>query len=254
MNLFVTITSIKKYNIALNKIINSLPKEWEKNYIIVYNNEPKNDYKICEDGHIEVYITNNLFDYGNWVGINLLLEAKVLPQDSWFLFVHDTCKFAENSAKLTKEILLEYDSLNTDILWLCDTGQCNICLINRKGIQYGNELYKDIKTMTKAETIIYEWKRNHILSPKSFNVNQQYIKTPTINLGKKDVYDTNNIRDVLLYKSINMEKYYCYVKIEEEKQEHKPLHILIKEYKLNKGIKQISSYQTKTIIEHPCNP
>jgi hypothetical protein len=253
MNFFVCITTIKKYDIALQTIINSLPKEWQKNYILVYNNEPKNDYKMCEDGHIEVYITNNLFDYGNWVGVNLLLEANVVPQNSWFLFVHDTCKFSENSADLTQEIIVKYNNSDTDILWLCDTGQCNICLIKKNGIQYGNTLYKDIQTMIKAETIIYEWKRNNRLSPKSFKVNQEYIKIPTTHLGKRDVYNTNVIRDILWFKSINMEKYYCYVKLE-EKIEHKTLHALIQEYELNKSITNESSYKTETITEHPFSP
>ena len=249
MNFFVCITTIKKYDIALQTIINSLPKEWQKNYILVYNNEPKNDYKMCEDGNIEVYITNNLFDYGNWVGVNILLEANIVPQDSWFLFVHDTCKFSENSADLTQEILEKYNNYDTDILWLCDTGQCNICLIKKHGVQYGNTLYKDIHTMTKAETIIYEWKRNHTLSPKSFKVNQQYIKIPATHLGKRDVYNTNTIRDILWYKSINMEKYYCYVKLE-DKLEEKSLHALIQEYELNKK----TTHEYSCLVEHPFQP
>ena len=36
-----------------------------KNYYFTTNNE--NVFKIFEDGHIEVYITNNLSDYGNFV-------------------------------------------------------------------------------------------------------------------------------------------------------------------------------------------
>ncbi len=62
---FVSITTIKKYKIALNLLLDSLPDEWKNKYILIYQDEETNNYKIFDDGHIEVYITNNLYDYGN---------------------------------------------------------------------------------------------------------------------------------------------------------------------------------------------
>ena len=212
MNFFVSITTIKKYKIALDMLLGSLPNEWKNKYILIYQDEDieeKNNYKIFEDGHIEVYIKNNLSDYGNWVGVNILLEKKVIPEDSWFLFIHDTCKFlGENSANLTYKIIQEHEDTNIDILWLCRNGQCNICLIRKNAIVYGNNLYKDIKYMTKMDTIKYEWEHKDILSPKSFQVNQKYINISTRYSGKKYVYNYTNHRSVLLYTTINMEKYY----------------------------------------------
>ena len=208
INFYVSITTIKKYKVALDMLINSLPDEWKNKYIIVYQDEHMNSYNVFEDGHIEVYITNNLSDYGNWVGINILLENNIIPQDSWFLLVHDTCKFLDNSANLTNEIVRRYNDTNLDIIWLSNTGQCNICLIRKNGIQYGNNLYKDIKYMTKMETITYEWYCNNELSPKSFKINQEYINISTVDLGKRYVYNTINNRNVLLYTAIDMEKYY----------------------------------------------
>ena len=208
IHFYVAITTIKKYKVALDMIINSLPSEWKNKYIIVYQDENIENYKIFDDGHIEVYISNNLSDYGNYVGINKLLDENVIPQDSWFLFVHDTCKFLNNSAKLTNEIVCRYNDTNIDIVWLSWNGQCNICLIRKNAITYGNNMYKDIKYMTKMETITYEWYFNNRLSPKSFKVNQKFIKTSTIDLGKRYVYNTINNRNVLLYTEIDMEKYY----------------------------------------------
>jgi hypothetical protein len=197
MTFYLSISTIKKYKVALDVLLESIPNEWKNKYILVYQNENENDYKIFEDGHIEVYIKNNLSDYGNWVGVNILLEKQIVPQDSWFLFIHDTCKFMNNnSVGLTNKIIAEHNDRNIDILWLSNTGQCNICLIRKNGIIYGNNLYKDINYMTKMETICYEWNHNHFLSPKSFCVAQKFLDIPTKHLGQKYVY--NNIFQLLL--------------------------------------------------------
>jgi len=211
MPFYLAISTIKKYKVALDMLLESLPNEWKNKYILVYQDEDENSCKVFEDGHIEVYIKNNLSDYGNWVGVNMLLEKQIVPQDSWFLFIHDTCKFMnDNSAELTYKIIEEYNDTNIDILWLSNTGQCNICLIRKNGIIYGNNLYKDINYMTKMETITYEWNHNHILSPKSFSVTHKFLDIPTKHFGQRFVYNNINNRDVLLYESINMEKYYYF--------------------------------------------
>lgn len=209
MNFYVSITTIKKYKVALNLILSSLPKKWKNKYIIVYNDEKYNDFKIFEDGHIEIYITNNISDYGSWVGINLLFEKNIIPQNAWFLFVHDTCKFLDCSDKLVENIIEKYSD-NFDIIWLSNTGQCNICLINNVGVLYGNALYSNIKYMTKMETIKYEWDFSNKLCPKSFKLKHHFLNDKTENLEKRFVYNNENERCVLLYTSINMEKYYFF--------------------------------------------
>ena len=132
----------------MNFFLSIFAIEWENKYILVYQDE--NNYKIFEDGHIEVYITNNLSDYGNFIGVNILFELNIIPHDSWILFIHDTCKFlGDECVSLTNILIEQYNNTDIDILWLSNTGQCNICLIRKKAILIGNTLYKDIKFMTK---------------------------------------------------------------------------------------------------------
>jgi hypothetical protein len=209
MNFYVCITTIKKYKAALEVLLDSLPSEWKNKYILVYQNENQNNFRVFEDGHIEVYMINNQSDYGSYIGINMLLEANIVSQDSWFLFIHDTCKFLGSSCvDLTYNLINSFNNTDTEIVWLSHNGQCNICLIRKKAIQFGSNIYKDIKFMTKKETIDYEWNHAHSLSPKSFNVKQFFVNTPTQHLGKRYVYNNINERDCLLYETINMEKYY----------------------------------------------
>lgn len=211
ISFYVAITTIKKYKVALNMLINSLPKEWKNKYIIVYQEEDNDGFFINKDGHIEVKIKNNIHDYGNWIGIDLLIENNVVKKDSWFLFIHDTCLFkGDNSVKKTKDIINKYHETDIDIIWLCDNGQCNICLIRRNGIKEGKR-YKSLMTMNKEDTIHYEWNHDDFYSPKSFNVPQKYLCIPTELLGKRFVYNNINERDVLLYPSIDIEKYYYFI-------------------------------------------
>jgi hypothetical protein len=211
MNFYVAITTIRKYKIALDILIESLPREWSNRYILIYQDESENSYKIFEDGHIEVYITNNLSDYGAWIGINILFEKGVVPDDSWFLFIHDTCKFVNNNCvNLTNRIIMTYNNTDTDIVWLCKNGQCNICLTRKKAILYGNNIYKNIPHMSKKETIEYEWRHNNVLSPKSFVVGQKFLDVSVQNLPDRYVYNNINRRNVILFKSISLEKYFFF--------------------------------------------
>jgi hypothetical protein len=213
---YVSITTIKKYKVALDMLLESLPWEWKSKYILVYQDEDIETHKTFEDGHIEVYIKNNLSDYGNWVGVSRLVSANVISQNAWFLFIHDTCKFLEGSAELTNSIIEQNAGSDVDILWLCNTGQCNICLIRKNAIYYGNSLYENIKLMSKMDTIEYEWNHKHKLSPKSFPLIQKYVENTATHLGRRYVYSPENHRDVLLYHSINMEKYFYYTKKESD--------------------------------------
>lgn len=213
MNFYVCVTTIKKYKAALDVLLESLPSEWKKKCILVYQDEPENKIQ-CLENHIEVHITNNISDYGNFIGINMLLERNIIPRDSWFLFIHDTCKFIGNdSPELTYNLIKNIDA---DIIWLSKNGQCNLCLIRGSAVKYGYEIYKDIKFMTKMETITYEWHHDCPLSPKSFNVNHHYIDTYPQHLGKRFVYNNVNERDVLFYESISIEKYFFAIRNEED--------------------------------------
>ena len=213
---YLCVTTIKKYKAALDILLDSIPNEWKDKYILVYQNESSNDFTVFNDGHIEVYITNNISDYGNFIGINMLLNANIISENAWFLFIHDTCKFLNNCVTLTDKLLEEYKYADMDILWLCDTGQCNICLIRKNAIKIGSEMYKNIEFIPKLETIKMEWDPDYHLSPKSFNVKHHFLNIPVQHNGSRYVYNNINKRECLFFKSIDMEKYYFYVKNESD--------------------------------------
>jgi hypothetical protein len=215
---YVSITTIQKYKPALDMLLESLPNEWRDKYILVYQAEEEESYEVFPDGHIEVKIKQNLSDYGNWVGVDILLKNNIVAQDAWFLFVHDTCKFLSESVKYTNIVVSRFADSDIDILWLVQKGICNICLIRKNGIEYGANLYKNINYMTKMETVDYEWNyTNNILSPKMFKVKQHFLDSRPRYHPARYVYNNINKREVLVVTSIDMEKYFCRI---EKEQDH----------------------------------
>ena len=210
MTFFVSISTISHYKVACDRLISTLPEAWKSKYILIYQNENRNDFQVFDDGHIEVYITNNCSDYGNWIGLHMLISNNIVPPESSFLCIHDTCCFVgDDCVALTQAIIQEHP--HEDSIWLCNNGQCNICILRRASIEVGYERYKNVATMTKVQTIQYEWGHGDWLSPKSFPVRHLFLQSPSITTGSRDVYNTQNERSVLFFPSIGMEKYFVQV-------------------------------------------
>lgn len=206
MNPYIVITSLKGYEVARNVLLQSLPPGWEKRYILVYQKEAEDNCKVCEDGHIEVMLQRNIYEYGAWIGVKLLLDNNIIPQDSWFLFIHDTCKFSPNSKLLTDRIVKQYDRTNIDCIWLCLGGFNNICLIRRSAIYEGFKLYEHVHSMTKTDAIEAELNHTFYLSPKRIHTRQLFLKFKNRIIGRTKVYGTH-LRDISHFASINLEKY-----------------------------------------------
>ena len=208
--IYVVIPTLKSYDVALNYILQSVPIEWKSRLILVFQKEDADGYTVCEDGHIEVRLKRNIYEYGAWVGTNMLLEKNVIPKDAWYLFVHDTCKFGSHTKFLTDHIAARYQFTHADCIWLCRQGFRNICLLRRSAITEGAKLYQHIHTMTKQEAIEGELKHTSRLSPKSLPIRQEFLPNRLYVKGKRKVYGTH-IRNVENFDSIDMEKYVYHV-------------------------------------------
>lgn len=214
--MYIAFASVRnKYKEAMNMLLNSLPYSWRTRYIVVYQNEPHESIREFEDGHFEVSIRQNMFEYGTWIGVQLLIDKGYLIKDTWFLFIHDTCKFCSSrQVQPIARLIQYYEETNVDIIWMCNTGQCNFCLIRRIGIRYGSFLYSKFQTIPKHDAIDWEHSHNNVYSPKSFPVHQVFTNMANQTMPKRQIY-SNVIRDVLYYPSLDLEKYYVRVNHEE---------------------------------------
>jgi len=205
MDFYIVIPTIRnKYQIALNTLLQSIPDNF-KNYIIIYQDEESVEINTFQDGHIELSIPNNIFEYGNWIGTGILLEKNILPPSTWFLFIHDTCRMTDTTLNLTQSIIDNNPDNELNIIWLAK-GFFNICLIRKNGITSGYHLYKNHLNMDKDIAISAEHDKHH-LSPKKLLVTQHFIDFNP-NVGETvDVYKTGVHRWVQYIESIELYKY-----------------------------------------------
>jgi len=208
-NFYIAIPTIKNYKAALDMLLESIPREFIKRTIVIYQKEDENKYTICSDGRIEVCVKNNIYEYGSWVGVNLLLEQNIISKKAWFVFLHDTTKMGPETMNRLHVLYNKYAESDIDILWLSLRGQANLCLINSKGVIAGNEIYKNYLIMDKIEAIGGEWNTNDI-SPKRLDVKQVYYPSLPIHIGSRAVYGDIK-REVVCFSAIDLEKYFYYV-------------------------------------------
>jgi len=226
-DLYVVITSIRAYKTALERLVDSFPPEFKTKYIVVFQKEEETDFKVFEDGHIEVSLTTNIYEYAAWIGVSLLQRTGTVPEHSWFLFVHDTSEFFVHSGILVNNIIDQYHNSLADIVWLSTTGQCNICLVRRHAIKHGGSVYKDIDAMSKRDAIEYEWghnanpNHNKKRCPKCLDTNQRFVQTNTIILGRKKIYGPV-VREVLYFPSIQFVKYLVPDVVDTKDHPHQP--------------------------------
>lgn len=205
-NVYICITTIRKYKNALDNLLSSFPSGFTK-YIVVYQNEENGDYyEQKEDGHYEVYLKRNIYEYGVWEGLYMLKNEGILNENDKFLILHDTCKLGNNTVDLANKV----DMSNIDLFWASNVGQCNLCIAKGTSIDNIRELYKDVHTLNKIDAIAMEWDHTHQKSIKNVkNINHRFYEEPSEYLGKRNVYSDLN-RDVLYFKSIDVEKYFVY--------------------------------------------
>jgi hypothetical protein len=192
----------------------------------VFQKEEETDFKVFEDGHIEVSLTTNIYEYAAWTGVSILQRTGTVPEYSWFLFIHDTSEFFQDSGMYINNILNTYHETNTDIVWLSSTGQCNICLIRKAGISEGNKLYSGLTEISKKLAIQGEWAHEESrfvgsICPKFLKVNQVFVKDVNIILGYKSVYG-KTLREVLYFPSIRFQKYIVPNVVDTKDHPHRP--------------------------------
>jgi hypothetical protein len=214
-SLYIVVPTLRSYKVALDLLLQSLPEEWKTKVILVYQKEKEESFTVFDDGHIEVYLDRNIYEYGSWIGVNLLLENKLIPYDSWYLFLHDTCKCGPKTYEKCNEVIDLFTESEIDIVWLTLKGESNIALLRRKAITEGAKMYKNEYIMKKMDAIQYEHFHFSKLSPKMIDVPQLFLDTDKILKGVKPIYGVNK-RTVFYIESIDLEKYYVMINSEQQ--------------------------------------
>ena len=136
----------------------------------------------------------------------MLLSKGVIPSESWFLLLHDTCKAGPRFKESIESIIKSSDDF--DIIWLCSTGQCNLCLL-RNFIPYGANVYNGMK-MSKQYAIDIEYRGQD--SIKSFPCMMKFLQHQVSFIEPRLIYadPIYGKRVTVKFENIDLEKYYYY--------------------------------------------
>lgn len=212
---YIVIASMRKYKVALEYLLNSLSPH-ECNIIIVYSDEPCDGVQF--DGTMTIVtLKRNIYEYGAFFVPNMI---EGVDDTDTFLLLHDTCHAGpcfKHKFDALCEVFREYQ---LDVLWCSPSGQCNICIYNKKCSVKFSEIWKDTHVVDKMEAIHIEHNNRHPYSLKSHqDLVQHYANYPNPFTGKVAVYGTH-LRHRLYYTALDLEKYYVHVdRTEEHPQE-----------------------------------
>lgn len=218
--MYISIVTLKGYENALNTLLESIPDDF-KNIIIIYQNEPNEIIEINSKNYIIVKIKHNIYEYGAFIGLYRVFNSNLIDKDEIVLMLHDTCKLGEKSIELSKNMEnVMRDELKADILFISSKGNHNICFVNKTAVDYGNNIYKDLYTLSKYLAI--QWETNFYQyeeSIKAFYVKRSFINTEPEYKGKDKIYG-NVERHINYFKEIDLIKYY--VQMSDDYHPNKP--------------------------------
>lgn len=197
--MYVVISTIKMYNIAYEKLLNSIPKGVK--IITVYQNEEKQFYEKCGQGY-NVYLKKNIYEYGAWSGLLMLLNNNEISVDDWYLMIHDTCMFTPTSFDkiMYLQFILEHTPI--ELYFLLGGRFHNICMIRKNGITKVADYFDSIETLSKTRAIELEGNIGF-----EDIITGEYLIRPC-HYPETDVYNEGRIRIPCFISSIDMFKFY----------------------------------------------
>jgi hypothetical protein len=181
----------------LQEMIATIPKSFS-NYIVIRQGASSDQYKVFEDGHIEVNLKRDIQDYGFYIGIGMLIKANIIPMIAWYLLVHDTCRLLTSFEDKINTFLQDM-SWRVDIFWADRNGRANISLQRRGAITHGANLYFDVETIDPVHLAQMEWGM-HASSPKKFPIEQRYHHKTARSV------DNRNMASALYFESLDIEQ------------------------------------------------
>lgn len=166
-------------------LVATIPKSYS-DYILIRQGASRDTYKLFDDGHIEVDLERDIKDYGFYVGVGMLIQAKAIPSTAWYLLLHNTCALRDQFTEKVETIMRDI-SWRIDIYWADRDGRCNISLQRRGAITHGANLFLESKYFDPIHLSELE-SGTHALSPKNFPVEQRYCREPSQSIAASALY------------------------------------------------------------------
>lgn len=204
-NFFVAFTTTVGYEKAASQLIASLPPAWQGKYIQINQNAAAKNYDVAEDGHIVVNMGRNMYQFGNWIGVQYLIDNNVIPRDAWFLFLHDTCTCGTDTQILIERSITELNKTSNSIAWLTNDALGYLCLARNIGITYGAAIFNS-KKHNSVKKNNKNWHKAKVNSPLTFNVKQHFPDKSAIEGQSGPIYSDKIIRKAMYIEGYDLTK------------------------------------------------
>lgn len=197
--MWIVIPTLKKYEVAYKNLWKSIPAELYPKTITIFQDSTNDSWEKTSDGY-KVYIRNNIYEYGAWVGAHILVQAHEISEDEYFLMIHDTCEFGKNTMYRITQLENELKNTNIEYFSLLNGGFHNLCVVCKRGLTFIAKKFEDVISMSKPEALSFETKLKENIP------SAEYMFGP-IHHGPKRVY-SNLERMVVYVHSLDMFKFY----------------------------------------------
>ena len=212
-NDYIIIVTSQKYEEACDLLLATLNGKWPRdNIIVVTNGSPRDSVTIEKGKGITVFTQSNIFEYTAFLVPYWLREYGVWgSDDDAFLLLHATSKALGDFRNLATKAFQEFHAQRLNILWCSNTGQCNICIIDRPTSELTYSKLGSVHTMDKMVAISMEWNTHPDSIKKYTGLKQAFAQNPTFMTGTRTPYASGIERETLHFPFIDVEKYFINV-------------------------------------------
>ncbi len=153
--MWIVIPTCKQYSEMYDRLMMTITKK--ENIITILQMEDEESFEKTNQGYT-VKLKRNLYEYGAWIGVKLLVDAGEISLDDFYLMMHDTCMFGSKTFEAINFIENRFLSKNIDLIFPLSGRFHNICIARRKGITHISSMFAEITHMTKEDALLYETK------------------------------------------------------------------------------------------------
>lgn len=221
-NRFWIITTRSGYDIAFNKLVESIGQSIPfEQVIVLYSNAPEMKcLRNQEHKWIEYHTPKNIYEYYGFCLPAVLSEQTSIFTEvecqnfkqSKYLLIHDTVIAGGQFAnKCQEQFNWIEQNPQYDVLWLAQNGAANLCVFNHNLSMLYRERLGDIHTVDKWTSIQMEHNHSHPLSVKSIPGIQQKFTPVAANFMKKEKIYSDVLRSTLHFSTIDVKKFYVHI-------------------------------------------
>mgnify|MGYP006274625125 CR=1 FL=1 len=197
--MWIVIPTCKAYSEMYECLMRTITKK--DKIITVMQLEDEESIERTNQGYT-IKLKRNLYEYAGWVGVQMLADAGEVSLEDFFLMIHDTCMFGNQTFDAMDHLENLFTTEPADLLFLLKGRFHNICLARRNGITEVASAFSKYTYMTKEEALSHE---SRLLPPSVCTVENE---KPPLHVTKTVPYSDGKERTMVYIGVLDMIKFF----------------------------------------------